>query len=200
MVVTQFGRVIGKPKIEPGLYFKVPAIKRANSFPKNLLEWSSDSEPVPTLDKTFITVGAFARWKIVDPRMFFQTVNTVEVALSRLDDILSSSIRNLITSHPLIETVRMTKRELDTFEAEIDELDGSSEAYKNAAEIKGKPTRNPQRSMLMRYRDPDFYSFYNTLVIYREVMDKNSSLFLSTDSDLLKYFKGLDGKSMDEGR
>ena len=41
-VVTQFGKVVGEPKKEPGLYFKIPFIQNATYFPKNLLEWDGD--------------------------------------------------------------------------------------------------------------------------------------------------------------
>ncbi|MDO9109981.1 MAG: SPFH domain-containing protein, partial [Desulfatirhabdiaceae bacterium] len=75
VVVTQFGRVVGDPKLAPGLYFKVPLIQEATYFPKNLLQWDGDPGQIPTLDKTFIWVDIFARWKIVDPVKFFQTVN-----------------------------------------------------------------------------------------------------------------------------
>ena len=121
VVITQFGKPIGKPKVEPGLYFKLPIIQQANYFPKNLLEWDGDPGQVPTLDKTFIWVDTFSRWKIIDPLKFFQTVNNVVGALARLDDILDPAVRNFITSYPLIETVRMTNRELDTFEAGVNQ-------------------------------------------------------------------------------
>jgi membrane protease subunit HflC len=121
VVITQFGKAIGTPKVEPGLYFKLPIIQQANYFPKNLLEWDGDPGQVPTLDKTFIWVDTFSRWKIVDPLKFFQTVNNVVGALARLDDILDPAVRNFITSYPLIETVRMTNRELDTFEVGVDQ-------------------------------------------------------------------------------
>ncbi|UCF72674.1 MAG: protease modulator HflC, partial [Deltaproteobacteria bacterium] len=71
VVVTQFGRAIGKPKVDPGLYFKIPLIQQANYFPKNLLEWDGDPGQIPTLDKTFIWVDTYARWKIVNPLEFF---------------------------------------------------------------------------------------------------------------------------------
>jgi membrane protease subunit HflC len=121
VVITQFGKAIGTPKVDPGLYFKLPIIQQANYFPKNLLEWDGDPGQVPTLDKTFIWVDTFSRWKIVDPLKFFQTVNNVVGALARLDDILDPAVRNFITSYPLIETVRMTNRELDTFEVGVDQ-------------------------------------------------------------------------------
>ncbi|HDZ89545.1 MAG: protease modulator HflC [Deltaproteobacteria bacterium] len=116
VIITQFGKTIGEPKKDPGLYFKIPIIQHANFFPKNLLEWDGDAGQVPTLDKTYIYVDTFARWKISDPLKFFQTVNNVVGALARLDDIIDPATRNFITSYPLIETVRNSNRELDTLE------------------------------------------------------------------------------------
>jgi len=126
VVITQFGKAIGEPKKEPGLYFKIPMIQQANYFPKNLLEWDGDPGQVPTLDKTFIWVDTFARWKIVNPLNFFETVNNLTGALSRLDDIIDAAVRNFVTSYPLIETVRMTNRELDTYEIGVDEVQEKS--------------------------------------------------------------------------
>ncbi|MBW2109005.1 MAG: protease modulator HflC [Deltaproteobacteria bacterium] len=116
VVVTQFGKVVGEPVTEPGLQLKIPFVQNANYFPKNLLEWDGDPGQIPTLDKTFIWVDTFARWKIVDPLKFFQTVNNVTGALSRLDDIIDAAVRNFVTSYSLIETVRLSDRKLDTFE------------------------------------------------------------------------------------
>jgi len=115
-VITQFGRVIGVPKQEPGLYFRAPIIQQVNYFPKNLQEWDGDPGQIPTLDKTYIWVDTFARWKITDPIIFFQTVNNINSALGRLDDIIDPAVRNFITSNSLIETVRQTNRKMDTFE------------------------------------------------------------------------------------
>ena len=285
VVVTQFGRAIGEPITDPGLYFKIPMIQQANYFPKNLLAWDGDPGKIPTLDKTFIWVDTFARWKIVDPLMFFQTVTNVSGALGRLDDIINSAVRNFITSYTLIETVRMTNRELDQFEVGVDEdqqkvksrlgevsvgrqkiakgildqaqpkmgkfgihlvdvkikrinyveevrktvyarmiaerqqiaekfrsegkgearkIEGdrekdlkqiTSEAYRKAQEIKGKADAEATLIYAQAFgKDPDFYSFLQTLDIYKDTMDKNSSLILSTDSEFLKYFKGYKGR------
>ena len=122
VVITQFGKSIGKPKTDPGLYFKIPIIQQANYFPKNLLEWDGEPGQIPTLDKTYIWVDTFARWKIVDPLKFFETVNNLTGAQGRLDDILDAAVRNFITSYSLIETVRSTNRELDTFELGVDQV------------------------------------------------------------------------------
>lgn len=121
VVVTQFGKVVGEPKQAPGLYFRVPFIQQTTYFPKNLLHWDGDPGQIPTLDKTYIWVDTFARWKIVDPIKFFQTVNNTVSALGRLDDIIDPAVRNFITSFRLIESVRKSNRELGTFETEIEE-------------------------------------------------------------------------------
>ena len=122
VVVTQFGKVIGSPKTEPGLYFRLPFIQNTNYFPKNLLSWDGDPGQIPTLDKTFIWVDTFARWKIVEPVKFFQTLNNTVSAMGRLDDIIDPAVRNFITSYPLIETVRQSNRELDTFELGLEDV------------------------------------------------------------------------------
>lgn len=122
VVITQFGKAIGEPKTEPGLYFKIPIIQQANYFNKNLLEWDGDPSQIPTLDKTYIYVDTFARWKIIDPLTFFETVGNVTGAMARLDDILDAAVRNFIASYPLIETVRWTNRELDTYEIGLDKI------------------------------------------------------------------------------
>ena len=117
VIVTQFGRVVGEPVTKPGLKFKLPFFQQANYFPNNLLTWDGDPGQVPTKDKTYIWVDTFARWRIVDPIKYFQTVNNEFAALERLDDIIDPAMRNLVTSYPLVESVRNTDRPMDTFES-----------------------------------------------------------------------------------
>ncbi len=121
VIITQFGRIVGTPKTDPGLRFKVPFIQRANYFAKNLLDWDGDPGQIPTLDKTFIWVDTFARWKITDPVKFFQTVNNQFNAVGKLNDIIDPAVRNFITSHSLIEAVRKSSRSLDTSDVEIED-------------------------------------------------------------------------------
>jgi len=113
VIVTQFGRIVGTPKKDPGLKFKVPFIQQANYFAKNLLSWDGDPGQIPTLDKTFIWVDTFARWKITEPVKFFQTVNNQFNAIGKLNDIIDPAVRNFITSYSLIEAVRKSDRKLD---------------------------------------------------------------------------------------
>ncbi len=277
VVITQFGRVIGDSIQTPGLKFKVPIIQQVNRFPKNLLEWDGDPGQIPTLDKTFIWVDPFARWRIVDPVAFFQTVNNEFSGQSRLDDIIDPSVRDFITSFSLIETVRLTNRTLDTYEIGVEdtnkdydfniltgrdqitkgilkqaqpklakfgielvdvklkrinyveevrqsvygrmiaerqqiaekfrsegagealEIRGekekdlkkiNSEAYRTAQEIKGKADAEVTLILAKAFGvDPEFYSFVKTLDVYKNTLDKNSQVVLSTDSQFLQYLK-----------
>jgi membrane protease subunit HflC len=115
--------------MDPGLKFKIPFIQNANYFAKNLLDWDGDAGQIPTLDKTFIWVDTFARWKIIDPIKFFQTVNNRFSAIGKLNDIIDPAVRNAITSHSLIEAVRKSNREMDTADV------GQAEAARVSAAI-----------------------------------------------------------------
>jgi membrane protease subunit HflC len=281
VVITRFSKV-DRTIQEPGLHFKFPFVERAIVYPRNLQEWDGDPGEIPTKDKTYIYVDTFARWKIVDPVLFFKTIGTqYSMATNRLNEIIDPAARNLITSNRLIETVRNSNRELDTFEIGLEEdeqkkqrtayavtigrekidqmilkeaqakldkfgislmdvkikrlnykeevrrsvydrmiaerkqiaqkfrsegkgeaqkiLGGKeldlkriqSEAYRQAQEIKGRADAESTRLYAAAFgKDPEFYSFVKTLEIYNEALDKDSTLVLSTDSELLKYFKG----------
>ena len=284
VVITQFGKIVRDPIVDPGLKFKVPFIEKASFFPKNIQEWDGEPGQIPTLDKTFIWVDAFARWKIVDPVKFFQTVNNRFNAVSRLNDIIDPAVRNFITSYRLIEAVRKSNRELDTTEVGLEDQEKkphlyvislgrekitqgvleqaqpkvaqfgielvdvkikginyveevrksvydrmiaerkqiaekfrsegkgeaqkvlgqkerdlqeiTSEAYRIAQEVKGKADAEAAKIYAEAYGiDPDFYAFTQTLEIYNESLNKDASLLLSTDSEFLKYFKGIPSKS-----
>ena len=121
VVITQFGRPVGEAIKSAGLHFKVPFIQDANFFPKNLLEWDGEPGQMPTLDKTYIWVDTFARWRISNPLTYFETVNNEMAAQKKLDDIIDPATWNFITSHHLIEAVRDSNRKMDIKEIGIDE-------------------------------------------------------------------------------
>jgi len=112
VVITQFGEPKGDPVSAPGLKFKVPFIQKANYFDKRFLEWDGDRNEVPTKDKRFIFVDAYARWRITDPLKFFQRLRDERGAQTRLDDILDGETRNTIARHNLLEVVRTSDRVL----------------------------------------------------------------------------------------
>ena len=67
----------------------------------------------------------------------------------------------------------------------------TSEAYKRAQEIKGKADAEATKIYAQAYgQGPDFYSFIQTLEIYKDALGADSSLVLSTESEFFKYLKG----------
>ncbi len=110
VVITQFGRPVGKAIIEPGMYFKIPFIQVANYFEKRYMEWNGDPNQVPTKDKKFIFVDTYARWQITDPLQFFKRLTNERGAQSRIDDILDGDTRNFIANNNIEEAVRTSNR------------------------------------------------------------------------------------------
>lgn len=122
VIITRFSRVT-RTVPDPGLHFKIPVIEKAIFYPKNLQNWDGDPGQIPTKDKTYIWVDTFARWKIVDPVLFFKTIGiAASMATNRLNEIIDPAVRNLITSNRLIEAVRNSNRELDTFEIGLEDI------------------------------------------------------------------------------
>lgn len=119
VIITQFGKPVGKPIKEPGLHIKIPFIQQANYFDKRFLAWDGEPSQVPTKDKRFIWVDTYARWRIKDPLLFFQRLRDERGAQSRLDDILDGETRNVIAKHTLIELVQGTNKRIPIEAIEI---------------------------------------------------------------------------------
>ena len=114
VVITQFGKPVGKTVTLAGLHFKQPLIQEAHYFEKRLLDWDGDPNQIPTKDKKYIWVDTTARWNIVDALKFLQSVGNEMSAQGRLDDIINSATRDVVTSHLLVEAVRDSNRILES--------------------------------------------------------------------------------------
>jgi membrane protease subunit HflC len=65
-----------------------------------------------------------------------------------------------------------------------------SDAYRKAEEIRGKADGEAAAIFAAAYnKDPDLFEFVKTLEAYRSIIDKETSLVLSTDSDLLRLLR-----------
>lgn len=105
-IITQFGKPVGGPYTQAGLYFKIPMIQEVHTFEERLLKWDGSPNQIPTRDKKYIWVDTTARWRITNPLRFLQTVASERGALSRLDDIIDSVVRDQVSSNLLVELVR----------------------------------------------------------------------------------------------
>lgn len=107
-IITQLGKYI-RSVTEPGLNFKVPFIQTVHKFEDRVLEYDAAAAKVITSDKKHIVIDNYARWKIVDPLKLYQTVRNEQGAISRLDDIVFSEIREELARHTLTEIVSVNR-------------------------------------------------------------------------------------------
>ena len=289
--ITEFGKPVGTPinadpaKNEAGLHFKKPFIQQVNRIEKRLLEWDGPATEMPTRDKLYITVDNFARWRISDPKTYFEKIRDERSALSRLNDIIGSETRNVIAAHDLIEVIRSEKGRkpardealtaansnlgvlppiqygrsilndqilkasqpkvrswgielldvrfkrinyksgviekiyarmsserlqiADRFRSEgageaakilgrkeRDLLSIESGAYRTEQEIKGKADAQATGIYANAYGSSpaaaDFYQFTKTLETYQKTLGKDSTVILTSDSDLFRLFKQIE--------
>ncbi len=285
VVITRFGQPQGQPVLDAGLHFKTPFIEDVNRFDKRIIQWDGPPSEMTTKDKLYIVVDTFARWRITDPLLYFQSLRDERTAKSRLDGILGSEVRNVVARHDLIEVVRTDKTrkptpddslatakitelppiqfgrenlEKEIFKAaapsvtslgielldfrfkrinykssviekiysrmtserdqialrflsegrgEAAKISGKkekdlnqieSDAYRKVQEIRGKADAEATHIYAQAYNTSpaaaDFYQFIKTLETYKATLGRDTTVILTTDSDLFKYFKRTDGK------
>ncbi|PZQ96794.1 MAG: protease modulator HflC [Cereibacter sphaeroides] len=100
-LVLQFGQV-KSVKEDPGLGFKIPVIQEVVTYDARILGLPTQPLEVTPLDDRRLVVDAFARWQIVDPVEFRESVGGegVRAAESRLENIINAAIREVLGSVP----------------------------------------------------------------------------------------------------
>jgi modulator of FtsH protease HflC len=112
-ILVQFGEPVGGLIDEPGLHWRLPFIQDVRRFDKRLLSWDGDVSQIPTLGREFIIVDTTARWRIADPLQFLRSVRDEAGARTRLDDILDSAARDVVSGTELEEIVRSADWQVD---------------------------------------------------------------------------------------
>ncbi len=126
-ILVQFGEPIGDVITEPGLHWRVPFVQDVRRFDKRLLAWDGDVSQIPTLGREFIVVDTTARWRISDPLQFLRSVRDETGARTRLDDILDSVTRDIVSGSELEEIVRSADWEVDVEQLDEEELSALGE-------------------------------------------------------------------------
>jgi len=129
-LVLQFGdprKVVTKP----GLQFKIPFIQDAIFLDSRLLNLDPQPEEMILSDQKRIIVDSFARYNIVDPLKFYQTVRNETTFSDRFGRIINASVRGVIAQYSLTsllsdernkimnEIVRAVKVNEDSFGVKI---------------------------------------------------------------------------------
>ncbi|MCI8315591.1 MAG: protease modulator HflC [Lachnospiraceae bacterium] len=97
-LVREFGR-IERVISDSGLYFKIPFIQEKDTVTKELLLYDIAKSDVITQDKKSMIVDSFVLWRVIDPKVFAQTLNTSEQnAEGRINVAVYNSIKNVISS------------------------------------------------------------------------------------------------------
>ena len=105
VVILQFGEPVRIIKT-PGLHFKLPApLQVAQHFDDRLLEYDVPPEEILSKDKKSLIVDNYVRWRIIDPLLFLQTVQTEPIAKTRIDDIVYSELRRELGTHNMSEII-----------------------------------------------------------------------------------------------
>ncbi|MEM7071233.1 MAG: protease modulator HflC [Pseudomonadota bacterium] len=95
VLVLEFGKAL-KVVSEPGLHFKIPFVQTSNYLDKRILDYDARAQEVPTKDQKQLIVDAFARYRIVDPLVFFQTVQSEIGMQTRLDSLINAALRAVL--------------------------------------------------------------------------------------------------------
>ena len=102
VLVRQFGAIVGAPKTVPGLYVKIPLIQDVQRIDSRLLDYEADEFEIIAGDQKRLVVDAYARYRIVNARLFVEGVPGGEPQLrSLLDSLINSEIRGVLSSVPL---------------------------------------------------------------------------------------------------
>jgi membrane protease subunit HflC len=91
---------------EPGLHVKIPFIDTVIPIDNRILDLENAAQEVFASDQRRLVIDAFARYRIVDPLRFYQTVTNIEGANLRLSSLLNAALRRVLGEATLIHVVR----------------------------------------------------------------------------------------------
>lgn len=114
-IVKEFGR-IEKVINEPGLYIKIPLVQEVDTVSKELLLYDIPKSDVITKDKKSMIADSFVLWRITDPKVFAQTLNSSTAnAEGRIDVAVYNSIKNVISSMTQSDIIAARGQELTSY-------------------------------------------------------------------------------------
>jgi modulator of FtsH protease HflC len=94
-LVLQFGQPLRVLR-DPGLQVKKPFIQNVILYDKRLLDFEPPPEEVIASDQKRLIVDTYARYRITNPLLFYQTVASEVTARARLGALVSGSLRQVI--------------------------------------------------------------------------------------------------------
>ena len=105
-IVFQLGEVVSV-KTSPGLYFKIPMVQNVRFFDSRILTMDAEEpERFITSEKKNVLVDLFVKWRIVDVKQYFISVQGDEaLARVRLAQTVNSSLRDEFGNRTVHEVI-----------------------------------------------------------------------------------------------
>lgn len=110
-LVKQFGKVDRVIK-DSGVNFKIPFVEKTDVLPRNVQLYDLASSDVITKDKKTMVTDTYVLWKITDPLLFAQSLNSLPNAENRINTVVYNSIKNIIGSMDQTEVISSRDGEL----------------------------------------------------------------------------------------
>ncbi len=125
-VVFQFGEPIRVVK-NPGLNIKMPLIQNVIHFDVRLQEIDTGDKEVIAADQKRLIINAFVKYKIIDPVLYYTTVQNESGFKNKFSTILDSSLRQVIGEIPLNDL--LSEKRSDVMEKIQDVVDNKASKF-----------------------------------------------------------------------
>jgi len=110
-IVTRFGEFKRSHKT-PGLRVKTPFAEQVTRFDKRLLRVDVAPASLLTSDKRNLLIDSYARYRIVDPLIFFKNLTNETFANSRVGDIVNAQLRQEVARDLQTEVISETREDI----------------------------------------------------------------------------------------
>ena len=108
-IIIQLGEVISKTPLNPGLHVKLPFIHKVVNVDSRIIDIESDSSEVIASDQKRLIVNYYAKYRIEDPVLYYESVRHESILENRLKSIIESQVREHIGSVPLKSLLTETR-------------------------------------------------------------------------------------------
>lgn len=171
-------------------------------------DWSEDTMSPTTSTESMGTKPEMGRDKIQDIILEVAGRATPQYGIELIDVMIKrvnyiESVRLKVYDRMISERKRIAAEKRSFGEGQKAEILGTVEkelkqiisgANREAVTIKGKADAEATKIYGQAYsQDPDFYGFLKTLESYEKIIGGNTSLVLSSDSELYRYLKNVKG-------
>jgi len=119
-VIVQMGKIT-TTYTDAGLHLKVPFIDDVVRYPKKIMTWNGEQKSIPTREKIYIWVDVTARWRIADPKKFYESIKTINMGLEKLGEVIDSEVKTVVVENYFNESVRNSNL-ITERKASIDDL------------------------------------------------------------------------------